>query len=718
MNVYQPRTEDMHFVLSRVLNAPARLQALPAFAEVDAELMKQVLDEAGKFVADVIAPLNRDGDEIGAQWRDGAVTMPPGFKEAYQSFWQSGWPALAAATEDGGQGLPSVLEAMLYEMLSGANHGWTMAPGLLHGAYDCIKHHASDAIKTQYLDKVATGEWLATMCLTEPHAGSDLGLISTKAVPLADGKYAVSGTKIFISGGEHDLTDNIVHLVLARLPDAPPGPKGLSLFLVPKFHQDGSRSRVYCDRIEEKMGLHASPTCVMRFDGAQGELVGALGQGLNAMFVMMNAARLHVALQGVGTLDAAWQKANNYALERRQMRAPKAATVTNGWPDLIIEHPAIQRILDTQRAWIDGSRVLAYETGLALDIAKHHPDNDTKLAAQAWCAIITPLLKAACTDQGFQGASDCLQVLGGHGYVSEWGIEQHVRDVRVAMIYEGTNEIQANDLLFRKVLADKGLALNALLDHALTDLDRAHARTGATALLFEDIRDLTALAVDAHGRGAQHSALCFVAPDYLRALTLALLAWSWARIEQAGAPAEAHWQKGLQAFHNWVLPEFHTRANVIRTQLVASPRAPEPLPSVNSDFLKTLLGYNTRRASLTIVGRFMEHMAEFELRPAEFSVLALIGDNPGITSRQLCGALNILPPNMVTILKVFEKRGLLLRDPHPTDGRATALRLSPSGTKLMCKARDTAFASDGKAANRLSANEQQTLIRLLQKIYD
>jgi len=299
MIAYQPNTEDMQFLLSRVLNAPAQLKTLPAFADVDAELMQQVIGEAGKFVGEVIAPLSRAGDEIGAQLQAGTVTMPPGFKEAYQSFWQSGWPALSASTEDGGQGLPTVLEAMLYEMLSAANHGWTMAPGLLHGAYDCMKHHASDALKAQYLEKVATGEWLATMCLTEQHAGSDLGLASTKATSLPNGQYALSGTKIFISGGDHDLSENIVHLVLARLPDAPPGPKGLSLFLVPKFYPDGSRSRVHCDRIEEKMGLHGSPTCVMRFDQAVSDIVGEPGKGLGAMFVMMNAARLHVALQAL-----------------------------------------------------------------------------------------------------------------------------------------------------------------------------------------------------------------------------------------------------------------------------------------------------------------------------------------------------------------------------------------------------------------------------------
>ena len=324
MNAYQVPVDALNHILFNVLQAPRQLAALPAFAEADEALMRQLLDEMGKFVSGRIAPLNRVGDEIGAQWHGGAVTMPPGFRDAYQAFWQAGWPALSAAPEDGGQGLPAVLDAALYESLSAANHGWTMAPGLLHGAYECLKHHGSEALKSQYLQKIATGEWLATMCLTEPHAGSDLGLCATRALPQADGTYLLNGTKIFISGGEHDLTDNIVHLVLARLPDAPPGPKGLSLFLVPKFYADGARSAVVCERIEEKMGLHGSPTCVMRFDDARGWIVGAPGKGLNAMFVMMNAARLHVALQGIGLLSAAWQKADAYAHERKQMRAPGA----------------------------------------------------------------------------------------------------------------------------------------------------------------------------------------------------------------------------------------------------------------------------------------------------------------------------------------------------------------------------------------------------------
>jgi alkylation response protein AidB-like acyl-CoA dehydrogenase len=303
---YEPPLADIQFILQEVLKAPAQLQALAPFAELDADLMRQVLGGAGKFVGQVVAPLNRIGDEVGCQFINGKVITPPGFKAAYQAFWQAGWPALACAEEDGGQGLPGVMEAVLYEMLSGANHGWTMAPGLLHGAYECIRHHASAELKTRYLEKIASGEWLATMCLTEPQAGSDLGLVRTKAALQADGSYRLSGTKIFISGGEHDLSDNIVHLVLARLPDAPPGPKGLSLFLASKFMPDGSRNAVHCERIEEKMGLHGSATCVMRFDDATGWIVGESGRGLNAMFVMMNAARLHVGLQGIGLLDAVW----------------------------------------------------------------------------------------------------------------------------------------------------------------------------------------------------------------------------------------------------------------------------------------------------------------------------------------------------------------------------------------------------------------------------
>ena len=557
MNAYTPTTRDMFTLLHQVLDGPQQLSQLPAFEEVDQDLIEQVLEEAGKFVGDVIGPLNREGDEIGCRFEQGRVVTPPGFREAYQAFWQAGWPALSAAPEDGGQGLPSVLEAMLYEMLCGANHGWTMAPGLLHGAYECIKHHASDELKAQYLSKVATGEWLATMCLTEPHAGSDLGLARTRATPQPDGRYALNGTKIFISGGEHDLTENIVHLVLARLPDAPPGPKGLSLFLVPKFYPDGTRSAVHCERIEEKMGLHGSATCVMRFDDAASWIVGQPGKGLNAMFVMMNAARLHVAMQGIGLLDAAWQKADAYARERRQMRAP-GRRASPAEADFIIEHPAVRRMLDTQRAWVDGGRVLAYRTGLELDRIRHG-DAEQSTAAQRWCALVTPVLKAAWTHQAFHGGSECLQVFGGHGYVREWGIEQILRDARVAMIYEGTNEIQAIDLLARKIVPDGAATLYALLDDIASDLDAA----GRARL--EQFRTCTTAVVQA---ASHHATLPFqVADDYLRAFTLVLLDWAWQRID-AQLPADtperaARWEAPAQALRTWVLPEGAMRVGII-----------------------------------------------------------------------------------------------------------------------------------------------------------
>ncbi|MFC3683148.1 acyl-CoA dehydrogenase family protein [Hydrogenophaga luteola] len=557
----------MAFVLQSVLQAPQQLGALPAHAEADTDLMQQVLEESGKFVAEVVAPLNRDGDEIGAQWKDGAVTMPPGFRDAYQAFWQAGWPALACAPEDGGQGLPAVLEAMLYEMLSAANHGWTMAPGLLHGAYECIKHHASDELKARYLEKVATGEWLATMCLTEPHAGSDLGLCRTKAVPLPDGRYALSGTKIFISGGEHDLTDNIVHLVLARLPDAPPGPKGLSLFLVPKFYEDGTRSAAVCERIEEKMGLHGSPTCVMRFDEAPGWIVGEPGKGLNAMFVMMNAARLHVGLQGIGLLEAAWQKADAYSKERRQMRAP-GGTAKAGEADFIEQHPAMRRILDAQRAWIDAGRVVAYRTALELDILKHHGDAARREAASRWCTLVTPVLKAAWTDQAFHGASACLQVFGGHGFVREWGIEQIVRDSRVAMIYEGTNEIQAIDLLLRKTLPDGGAALLTLLGELSADLGSDEQAVRAKSQLdgfASFLRERLLPRVTA--KDATADLPHWLADDFLRAVALLLMAWAWARIGATPGADTARWQAARAGFWRWVWPEFGMRVAMMESTL-------------------------------------------------------------------------------------------------------------------------------------------------------
>jgi alkylation response protein AidB-like acyl-CoA dehydrogenase len=573
---YQPPLGDIEHIFFNVLQGAEQMQALVPFADTDADLMRQVMSEAGKFVAQQIAPLQRDGDEIGCTWKAGEVTTPPGFRGAYQAFWQAGWPALACETEHGGQGLPAILEAVLFEMLCGANHGWTMAPGLLHGAYECIRHHGSEALKKTYLEKVATGEWLATMCLTEPHAGSDLGLARTRAVEQADGSFHVNGTKCFISGGEHDLTDNIVHLVLARLPDAPTGPKGLSLFLVPKFLPDRRHNAVHCERIEEKMGLHGSPTCVMRFDDATGWIIGQPNRGLQAMFVMMNSARLHVGLQGVGLLEAAWQKADAYSRERRQMRAPGPRTSGEA-ADLIAEHPAMRRILDTQRAWIDGGRVLAYRTAIELELAKHHPDASRRDSAQRWCALVTPVLKAALTHQAFYGASECLQVFGGHGYVREWGIEQIVRDSRVAMIYEGTNEIQAIDLLARKVMADGGTGLAALLHELSADLDQGAMadanETLATKARFAQIITLTNDLCNA--AKSDRTLAYWVADDYLRVVALALLGLAWVQIQSSPASTEsqdenpARWTAPAAALQHWVLPEFDMRVGIIRRHMAS-----------------------------------------------------------------------------------------------------------------------------------------------------
>jgi alkylation response protein AidB-like acyl-CoA dehydrogenase len=564
MTPYRPSAADAGFFLFDVLEAHHIWSELPALAgNNDPDLLHQVMDEAAKFVGDVVAPLNRIGDEVGCTFMEGKVTMPPGAREAYQAFWRAGWPGLACAEADGGQGLPTALEMVLYEWLSAANHGWTMGPGLLHGAYECISHHGSAEVKAGYLAKLAS----ATMCLSESQAGSDLGLVRTQAVPLDDGNYRITGTKIFISGGEHDLTDNIVHLVLARLPDAPRGTKGLSLFLVPKFHADGRRSAVHCERIEEKMGLHGSPTCVLRFDGAQGALIGEPGKGLNAMFVMMNAARLHVAMQGIGLLDAAWQKAHAYALERRQMRVPGPRDASHG-ADPIVQHPAVRRLLDTQRAWIDAGRVLAYRTALELDVAKHHPEPDRRTQASHWCALVTPVLKSAWTEQAFHGASDCLQVFGGHGYVRESGIEQIVRDSRIAMIYEGTNEIQAIDLLFRKVLGDEGAALMALLERLADELGQAdHGSTARARHAIGQVRQLVRQ-LQAAGDTAT-AGLYPVAGDFLRVIALTLMAWAWTRLDAAANPEMA---AGSEAFRRWVWPELAMRESMVSEVLGGTDR--------------------------------------------------------------------------------------------------------------------------------------------------
>jgi alkylation response protein AidB-like acyl-CoA dehydrogenase len=531
---FEAPLRDMRHVIEDVLGLPAQWAGMPAFAELDADTARQVLAEAARFATEVLAPTNANGDLEGCALEGGEVRTPRGFREAYRAFVDAGWPALACAPEVGGQGLPQVLNAALYEMLAAANHAWTMYPGLLHGAYECLHLHACDELKQRYLGKVVSGEWLSTMCLTEAHAGSDLGLLATRATPAVDGSYRLKGTKIFISGGDHDLTDNIVHLVLARLPDAPAGTKGLSLFLAPKFLPDGTRNALRCDGIEKKMGIKGSATCVMAFDGATGWLVGEPNRGLQAMFAMMNAARLHVALQGLAHAQNAHRNALVYAHERLQSRAP--VREGGGAADPIVLHPAMRRTLLRQRVLVEGARVIAYEAAHLLDLAEHAEDAPTRQRAQDQAALLTPVLKAFLTDNGFALASDALQVFGGHGYTHDWGIEQCVRDARIAMIYEGTNEIQAIDLVVRKLVADGGLRFFAWLKALAAALPR-EARFAAAAA--DQLEALGRLGREVVAASRDDAELPYrVADDVLRATGLALIAHAWARADAVSSRAD------------------------------------------------------------------------------------------------------------------------------------------------------------------------------------
>jgi alkylation response protein AidB-like acyl-CoA dehydrogenase len=513
----QDALRDTRFVLQLLLSAPAALAGLPAYAEVDAGLMDQVAEAAHDFANGLLAPLNAAGDREGCHLENGDVRAPTGFAWAWGEFVEAGWPLLACHPEDGGQGLPHVVDAVLHEAISAANPGWGMYFGILHGGYACLRAHGSAELKARYLADLAAGRTLVTMALTEPQAGSDLASCRTRATPRGDGSVQVEGTKIFISGGDHDLTHQIVHLVLARQPDAAPGSRGLSLFLVPKWLPDGTRNAVVVERLEEKMGLHASPTCVLRFDGATGWLVGEPGRGLNAMFVMMNAARINVGLQGVGAAAAALAQAQSYALDRAQGGAP------------ILRHAPVQRLLAHARAWTEGGRMLALWTALRLDQAHAHPQAAEREHALREASLLTPIVKALLTAQGFACVSDALQVFGGHGYVSEWGVEQRLRDLRVSLLYEGTNEIQALDLWQRRLLPDHAQALSGLLARLLegvvspwaADAERAAERLLAALRGVMDADTPAGLA----------------APAALRACGLVLLAALWAQAD-AAAPRD------------------------------------------------------------------------------------------------------------------------------------------------------------------------------------
>ncbi len=466
MPSYNPPLRDMQFVLHEVFNVVDELKVCPPHADVDADTINAVLEEGGKFAAEVAFPLNISGDQEGCvlDKTTHEVKAPKGFKEAYKQYVDGGWPALSCDPEYGGQGLPFVVNQAFYEMLNSANQAWTMYPGLSHGAYECLHAHGTPEQKSIYLPKMTSGEWTGTMCLTEPHCGTDLGLLRTKAEPQADGTYRITGQKIFISAGEHDMAENIVHLVLARLPDSPQGSKGISLFLVPKFHVNadgslGERNGIHCGGLEHKMGIHGNATAQMILDGAVGTMVGQPNKGLQAMFVMMNAARLGVGNQSVGLTEVAFQNALAYAKDRIQMRSLSGPKAKDKPADPIIVHPDVRKMLLTAKAYAEGGRALLTFCALQLDKELHHPDEKVRQDSAELLALLTPIAKAFLTDNGFDATVMCQQVFGGHGYIKEWGMEQYVRDARINMIYEGTNTVQSLDLLGRKVLANNGATL-------------------------------------------------------------------------------------------------------------------------------------------------------------------------------------------------------------------------------------------------------------------
>ena len=466
MPSYTPPLRDMQFVIHELLGAVDELKQIPAYGDVDADTVNAVLEEGGKFASEVLAPLNLVGDTQGCVLNKETheVKTPDGFKEAYKQYTENGWSALSADPQWGGQGLPILVNQAIYEMLNSANQAWTMYPGLSHGAHAALEAHGSDEQKKTYLPKLTSGEWTGTMCLTEPHCGTDLGLLRTKAEPVGDGTYKITGQKIFISAGEHDMADNIVHLVLARLPDAPAGSKGISLFVVPKFNVNadgslGSRNGLYCGGLEHKMGIHGNATAQIVLDGAIGTLVGQPHRGLMAMFVMMNGARLGVGNQSLGLTQVAYENAVNYAKDRVQMRALSGAKRPELAADPIIVHPDVRKMLLTARAYAEGARALVYFTAVELDKAHNHPDEAVRKESDDTVALLTPIVKAFITDNAWEATVHCQQVFGGHGFIHEWGMEQFVRDARINMIYEGTNTIQSLDLLGRKVLGDGGAKL-------------------------------------------------------------------------------------------------------------------------------------------------------------------------------------------------------------------------------------------------------------------
>ncbi|HEX6111452.1 MAG TPA: acyl-CoA dehydrogenase C-terminal domain-containing protein [Geminicoccaceae bacterium] len=557
MTTYRAPRRDMRFVLHEPLEVE-QLSRLPGYEDATADVIDAVIEEGAKFCENVLFPINRAGDEQGCVYENGVVRTPPGFKQAYDRFVEGGWTGLAADPAHGGQGLPKAIKLVVDEMVCSANLAFSNYPGLSASAYLAIEAHAPDELKALYLPKLAAGTWSGTMCLTEPQCGTDLGLIRTRAEPNGDGTYAITGTKIFITSGEQDLTENIVHLVLARLPDAPKGTRGISLFLVPKLlpkadGTPGPRNGATCAGIEHKMGINGSATCVMNFERATGWLLAEPHRGMRAMFTMMNDARLDVGLQGLAIAETAYQSAVAYARERLQSRALSGAKQPDQPADAIIVHPDVRRMLLTMRASSEGGRALAYWIGMSLDLAKRHPDPQTRQTADDLIALLTPIMKAYFTDQGSACANLGVQVMGGHGYIREWGMEQLVRDVRITQLYEGANGIQALDLVGRKLGAHYGRLLRAFFHPVMAFIERQQADAELAefvlplAKAYARLQQVT-LHVAQQGLRDPNEAGA-ASYDYLRLFALVALAYLWARMVQVAKARLAAGADGDAAFY-------------------------------------------------------------------------------------------------------------------------------------------------------------------------
>jgi alkylation response protein AidB-like acyl-CoA dehydrogenase len=543
---YQAPLRDMRFVLNEVFDAPALWASMPRLAEnVDPETADAILEEAGKISAGVLAPISREGDEQGCQWKDGEVTSPEGFKEAYQTIVEGGWNGLGGSPEFGGMGMPKTLVAQFEEMMQGANMAFGLAPMLTAGAALALNAHGSQELKEKYLPNLYSGVWSGSMDLTEPHAGTDLGIIRTKAEPNGDDSYSVTGTKIFITWGEHDMAENIIHFVLAKLPDAPKGPKGISLFLVPKFlvNEDGSlgeRNSFSCGSIEKKMGIKGSATCVMNFDGAKGWLVGEPNKGLAAMFTMMNYERLGVGIQGVGAAEASLQSAREYAMERLQSRAPTGPQEKDKVADPILVHPDVRRMLLTMKSYVEGGRAFSTYVASWLDIAKFCDEEELRKKGDGMVALLTPVAKAFLTDRGLESCIIGQQVFGGHGFIREWGQEQLVRDCRITQIYEGANGIQALDLMGRKVVGSQGKLFELFADDVASFIEENRDEESLKPFLeplaaaLERLSDVTEHVLGQAGDDANAAGAASV--DYLDLFGLTALAYMWARMVKAAAP--------------------------------------------------------------------------------------------------------------------------------------------------------------------------------------